>query len=657
MVVFLVEGTTISILMASALRVWRNALNQRDWFSAALAAMSDAVVALDNNGVVTYLNPAARAVTGWRLEEAAGQPAEKVLRLVDPDTRQPFSALNDRGSTQSCLMIARDESEILVERRVTTLLEDGVAAGTLVILRDRTEWHERRRSEEHLRESERRSRHLADAMPQIIWTAGPDGSVDYYNERWFEYTGLTPEQTFLADGWWRLVLHPDDVGPCAAQWAQAVREFKPFQIECRFKHASPNEYRWFLGRAEPVADEPGGPVRWYGTCTDIDEQKRTEEMLKEVGRRKDEFLAVLSHELRNPLAPILNALQILSTTAMPDSESEEARDVIDRQIRHVASMVDDLLDMFRISHRKFVLLREPIDLVTRVHRIVEDYRRPLEDSGLRVELELPDEPVWVTADRRRLAQVISNLLQNAAKFTNPGGCVTVRVELDREAHRVALSIRDTGLGMTPEVLRDVFEMFVQGKQNLARREGGLGLGLALVKGIVELHGGRVKASSPGPGKGSEFSFWLPLCRKPAMPSRTLSAVPAPALELNGKGRLRVLIVEDNEDAAQTLVVLLKRFGHDVRMAYTGQAGINLAKSWHPDVILCDLGLPDKDGYEVASELRHDPETSTARLIAVSGYGQEEDRRRTEESGFDLHLTKPVDPMELKRLLTVLKVGA
>ncbi len=622
--------------------------------------MGDAVVALDSAGTVIYLNPAARTATGWPLEDAVGQPADNVVRLQELSSRQPISIRDIGNNSLSCLLIARNNSETIVDYHATVLYHDNSPSGTLVILRDRTEWHERRRSEEHLRESERRFRHLADSMPQIVWTAGSDGRIEYYNQRWSDYTGLTPEQTFSVDGWWRLVLHPDDVGPCIVQWAEAVRMEKPFQIECRFKHANPDGYRWFLGRAVPIADESTGAVHWYGTCTDIDEQKRTEEALKEMSRRKDEFLATLSHELRNPLGPIRNAIQILSYSEMPDLESAEARDVIDRQTRHMASMVDDLLDMFRITHQKIILSREPIDLVDKVRRIVEDYRGSLESKGLDIVVDLPPEPVWVTADRTRLAQVVSNLLQNSSKFTNPGDKVTVRVEEDAQRHRAVVTIRDTGLGMTPEVVSEVFDMFVQGGQNLARRQGGLGLGLALVKGIVELHGGRVKASSPGQGKGSEFSFWLPLGRKPAPTPIPLPAPSLPSHQREGNGhshgRLKVLIVEDNVDAARTLLQLLRRFGHDVQMAHTGETGLELARSWRPDVVLCDLGLPEKDGYEVASELRRDPETAATRLIAVSGYGQEEDRRRTDEAGFDLHLTKPVDPMELKRLLTVLKVG-
>ena len=317
-------------------------------------------------------------------------------------------------------------------------------------------------------------------------------------------------------------------------------------------------------------------------------------------------------------------------------------------------MVDDLLDLFRLSHRKMTL-REAVDLAGTVRRTAEDYQATLDGAGLSLKLELPPEPVWVSADRMRLTQVVSNLLRNAVKFTNRGGCVTVRVEIDLLHQCVRTTVQDTGIGLTPEVLSEIFEMFAQGRQNLARKQGGLGLGLALVKGLVELHDGQVSAASAGAGQGATFSFWLPLGRKPTAttavsPPKMLAAQPE-------RPPMRLLIVEDNEDTAETLQLLLKCFGHEVRMAHTGPAGIRMAKGWHPDVILCDLGLPEMDGYEVASDLRHDPATAATCLIAISGYGQEEDRRRSHEVGFDMHLTKPVDPLELKRLLTGLKLAS
>src|SRR5262249_10808333 len=265
-------------------------------------------------------------------------------------------------------------------------------------------------------------------------------------------------------------------------------------------------------------------------------------------------------------------------------------------------------------------------------------------------LDLPGEQVWVLGDARRLGQVLGNLLHNAAKFTGAGGQVSVSLRADPAAQRATVVVRDTGVGISAEMLPHVFETFTQGDHTLERSRGGLGLGLALVKGIVELHGGEVRAWSAGRGQGAELSFTLPLSRRPA--PRT----PAPATRPVPAGpRLRILIVEDNRDTARTLRTLLSRYGHEVNMAHSGTAGVEAARTWRPEVVLCDLGLPEMDGFEVAAALRHDPATSSIRLIAVSGYGQEEDRRRSEAAGFDLHLTKPVDPLELQRLLTIMKV--
>jgi signal transduction histidine kinase len=371
---------------------------------------------------------------------------------------------------------------------------------------------------------------------------------------------------------------------------------------------------------------------------------------EQANRRKDQFLAVLSHELRNPLAPIRNALQILSLSRLRDPVLLEARDVLDRQVAQLARIVDDLLDVFRISHSKIDLRIESLDLAELVRLTVEDNRSSLEGDSRIVVLEMPDEPVVVSADRARLAQVLSNLLQNAGKFTNRGDQIGVRVAIDAERQRAVVTVSDTGVGIAPEVLPYVFDTFTQADQGMDRKRGGLGLGLALVKALVELQGGEVHASSPGVGNGAELSFWLPLTAK-AVPT------PKPSNHLVGSTRqLRILVVEDNQDTAKTMQTLLTRYGHEVRTAHSGPAGIAAARDWQPEVVLCDLGLPEMDGYEVAGALRNDPATSWVRLIAVTGYGQEDDRRRSERAGFDLHLVKPVDPAELQRLLAILKVG-
>lgn len=378
--------------------------------------------------------------------------------------------------------------------------------------------------------------------------------------------------------------------------------------------------------------------------------RAAEQRCREVNRGKDEFLAMLSHELRNPLASLNNALYLLHSADLSDPTACEVRDLIDRQVRKLAAIITNLLDAFRLARNQAELLLCALDLGAVVRLTVADRRATFKDAGLDLQVKAPADPVWVDGDRARLVQVLTNLLQNAAKFTPAGGQVHVSLVVDGGTRRAQVTVRDTGAGLAPEVLPRLFETFAQAPQGLDRGKGGLGLGLALVKGLVELHGGGVAASSAGQGQGTEIRFWLPLGQPPAVPETgAATSVAAPMVRLGTK-MLRILIVEDNFDTARTLQTLLRYYGHDVTAAHTGPAGLAAARSLRPDVVLCDLGLPDLDGFEVARALRADPETAAARLIAVSGYGQEEDRRQSARAGFELHLTKPVDPAELQRLL-------
>jgi CheY-like chemotaxis protein len=311
--------------------------------------------------------------------------------------------------------------------------------------------------------------------------------------------------------------------------------------------------------------------------------------------------------------------------------------MMDRQIQLLARIVDDLLDVARISNGQIALRRERVDLSRLVRQSVEDRRDLLEGAGLELDVELPETPVWILGDPLRLAQALGNTLENAGKFTPAGGRVTVRLAVDGQA---VVTVRDTGIGIEPEVLPHVFEVFAQGHQPLDRRQGGLGLGLAVSKALVELHGGEIRAASEGVGKGAEFTLRLP--REEELPALTEGARPAPPK----KHPLQILVVEDNEDAAESLRLFLEFYGYEVSLAYTGPDGVEAAKAVRPDVVLCDIGLPGMDGFQVASTLRRTPETAAVRLIAVTGYGQEEDRRRALEAGFDVHLVKPVDPQKL-----------
>jgi signal transduction histidine kinase len=373
-------------------------------------------------------------------------------------------------------------------------------------------------------------------------------------------------------------------------------------------------------------------------------EKRLAEELAAMSRRKDEFLAVLGHELRNPLAPIRNALQVLHLRGTDPATLEWTQGILDRQVGQVTRLVDDLLDVSRIARGKIQLRRQRLDLATLVRHTAQDHAAALEDARLALTVTAPDEPVWVEGDPTRLTQVLGNLLHNAIKFTDPGGRVTVRLTVDRAARRAVVGVSDTGIGIAPDMLGRVFDTFAQADGSMSRSRGGLGLGLALVRGLVELHGGRVQAASAGPDSGAEITFWLPLAEAPAPASQPEASTP------QERKQLRILIIEDNRDAAQSLRLLLELHGHKVTLAATGDAGVQAARQWRPDVVLCDLGLPGMDGYAVARALRADPGTAGPRLIAVSGYGHDEDRQRALDAGFDQHLTKPADPVELQRLL-------
>lgn len=378
---------------------------------------------------------------------------------------------------------------------------------------------------------------------------------------------------------------------------------------------------------------------------EIQRRQEAEEALREADRRKDEWIAMLAHELRGPLSPIRNGVQVLQLRGPADPDFQRARELVIRQIEHLARIIDDLLDVTRITRGQMQLRKERLDLVRLVRTTADDFGPALQQAGLALRLQLPATPVWVEGDATRLVQVLSNLLDNACKFTEPGGQIEVRLETDTPGSEATLGVRDSGAGIPPEMTRRLFEPLSQADRSLHRSKGGLGLGLALVKGLTALHGGTVAARSEGPGRGAEFLVRLPLLPEPAALTRVAAPVPSDAQ------RQRILIIEDNRDSADSLRLLLSLLGHEVQVAYTGPEGVQIAFAWEPDVVLSDIGLPGLDGYGVARELRRNPGTSKARLIAITGYGREDDRRLAEESGFERLLTKPAEPAVLLQLLS------
>jgi PAS domain S-box-containing protein len=372
-------------------------------------------------------------------------------------------------------------------------------------------------------------------------------------------------------------------------------------------------------------------------------RRRTDELAAE-DRRKDQFLAMLAHELRNPLAPIRNAVELMRQVETFDPTFQPSREMVERQVKHLARLVDDLLDVSRITRGSIRLRKEALDLGSVIESAVEAARPLIQGRSHQLDVELPPEPLRLEADPARLEQIVANLLDNAARYTMPGGHIWVKAE--REEGDAVVRVRDSGIGVPHDVLDRVFEPFVQtADDSLARTEGGLGVGLTLVRSLVEMHGGRVEAHSPGLGQGSEFVVRLP-ARLSADASPPPAEAPAPAAFRS----LRVLVVEDNLDAAESLATLLRLWNHDVQVVHDGRSALDAARLQQPEVVLLDIGLPGLDGYQVAQRLRDEVGLDHTLLVAMTGYGQPEDRRRSREAGIHYHFVKPVEPLVLRNLL-------
>jgi PAS domain S-box-containing protein len=527
--------------------------------------------------------------------------------------------------------------------------EHGTATVVFGIIADITE---RKRGEAAAAEMEVHFHPLADELPEIAWMARPDGWIYWFNRRWHEYTGLSQGE---AEGWgWRQVNDPALVPTIVARWQHSVATGEPYEMVVPLR-GTDGRWRQFLSRAVALRDNDGQIIHWFGVNADITAQTEAEQALKLADQRKDEFLATLAHELRNPLAPIRNAAALLARMPGLPSNVERALAVIDRQSRHLARLVDDLLEVSRITQGKIALRKTDVSLVDCLSDALHAVEAALKAAGHEVLVHLPDDPLYAYADATRMVQCFLNLLNNAIKFTPHGGVISVSAE--RLPGRAKIAISDSGIGIPPEHLQDIFGLFSQVTPALERSQGGLGIGLSLVKGFVELHDGQVEATSEGAGSGSTFTVWLPLLERPAM-------APADAAhtgrDAGGDARphpRRVLVVDDNRDAATSMVALLQAAGHQVREAHDGQEGLRLAFEFEPEVVLLDLGMPGMSGFDVARELRGRTAQAAPRIIAVTGWGQESDRRLTREAGFDFHLTKPVNHTELDVLLSMETLAA
>jgi PAS domain S-box-containing protein len=496
---------------------------------------------------------------------------------------------------------------------------------------------------------------LVESMNEGAATLREDGTVLYCNRHFAGLVGV-PLQRLMGSA---LRDHVTEPGRAALEALLERARDGSAREELRLLGADGEEIPAYLSVSSIV---DGG---WRVLCvvaTDLREQRRTQailaaeraareseerlrlaaEELRAADQRKDAFLGMLSHELRNPLAPIRNSIYILDHADPSGSQAARAREVIGRQVEHITKLVDDLLDVTRIARGKIELQRDRLDLALLVRRVSDDHASLLQERGIGFELDAPDEPLWAGGDPTRLTQIVGNLLQNAAKFTARGGKVTLALGVVRGGAEIR--VRDTGVGIEPEILERIFEPFVQADRSLARSAGGLGLGLALVKSLVELHGGSVSAYSAGSGRGAEFVVTLPL--DPAQRPR-----PGTAGSRESTCRVRrILVIEDNADVAESLRQVLELKRHVVEIARTGPEGVSRAQLFQPEVVLCDIGLPGMDGFAVARALRAHPSLRTTTLIAFSGYGSAEDLERARVAGFDQHVAKPIDPEDLDRIV-------
>jgi signal transduction histidine kinase len=433
-------------------------------------------------------------------------------------------------------------------------------------------------------------------------------------------------------------------------YRRVMRDRTPGIAEYRQRLPDDTEI-WCEVRAYPTAD--GGLVSFF---RDITERKLAEDKLRAADRRKDEFLAMLAHELRNPLAPISAAADLLRIGRLDEARVRQSSAIIGRQVRHMTSLVDDLLDVSRVTRGLVKLARAPVSARAIVDEAVEQVRPMFEARRQTLGIHIAAPDAQVLGDKARLVQVLANLLNNAAKYTPEERRIDVAAAVDTARGRLLLTVRDEGIGMEPELTGHVFDLFTQAQRSVDRAQGGLGLGLALVKNLVALHGGTVACTSPGLGRGSTFEVALPLMASAPAQAEPGAARAGPAATDGGQRPLRVLVVDDNVDAAATLGMLLEACGYVVEVEHDSHRALDRARQQRPDVALLDIGLPEMDGNELARRLRADPQTGAIVLVAVTGYGQEQDRRAAFEAGFDHHLVKPVDMDELARLLAGIQNG-
>jgi PAS domain S-box-containing protein len=674
---------------------------QAEWWRVTLESIGDAVITADVEGRVTFLNSVAEALTGWKNDEVAGQPLPAVFHIVNETTRQTVEnpalrALSEGlivGLANHTILITRDGVERPIDDSAAPIKdESGSISGVVLVFRDVTA---QRQAERDLRERAAVSafeaetgtvltrsasidemlsrcadimvRHLNGAFARV-WLLNERENVLELRASAGQYTHLDGAHSRIAVGQYKIGLIAESRKPTLTNavvgdlrvhdqdWArrEGMVAFAGYPLLVGEKLvgvlAMFARHELLKTTLQAMAFVAGSMALAIEQKRQANELRKIAAELSEADRRKNEFLAMLAHELRNPLAPIRNALQIVKLTHGKDEAVQTASEMMERQIGHMVRLVDDLLDISRITRGKIDLRRELVELSSIVSQAVETCRPTIEAARHELTVTLPEHPVFLHADAARLSQVFSNLLNNACKYSEPAGRIWLSAE--RQANEAVVSVRDAGIGISREMLPKIFEMFTQVDQSLERSQGGLGIGLTLVQRLVEMHGGSVTAMSAGPALGSEFVVRIPIAVDQAVgrPKPTMALSIAPISR-------RILVVDDNRDSATSLAALLKLSGNETQTAYDGLQAMEAAASFRPDVMLLDIGLPKLNGYEVARKIREQPWGKKLMLVALTGWGQEEDRKKSQEAGFDAHMIKPVDHSALAKLLAELQPKA
>lgn len=495
-----------------------------------------------------------------------------------------------------------------------------------------------------LRSSEERFRIIADSSPVMMWVNDPQGRVEFVNRAYCDFFGVSEDDLRLRG--WQPLLHPDDAQTYLADLMTALQGRRAFRGRTRVRRVD-GAWRWLESYGAPRFSANGEFLGLVGSSPDITDIVEAAAALKDLDRRKDEFLALLAHELRNPLAPIRNGLEILTATGLTHPLQLKAQQMMQRQLKHLVRLVDDLLDVSRINRGKLEVRRERVALCSILDAAFEAVQTSIAEAEHRLEVSQPDREVFVDADSVRMTQVFANLLSNSARYTSRRGRIGVRVSTEGETARV--QIEDDGSGLPADAIPTIFDLFSQVHSPLNRSSsGGLGLGLSLVKGLVEMHGGRVSAASAGPGLGSTFTVWLPLSKNISAPLHSQEEAEAS----DRACRRRILIVDDNRDAADSLASLLRILGHEVLQAHGGKEAIEAAQTFEPEFIFMDLGMPEMNGLEASTRIRQLKLRRQPFIVALTGFGQDADRRQTAAAGMDAHLVKPADLRHIESLLNI-----